>query len=65
MGGRKEEGLSGTCKRTHGQNQRVVGSRIRSGDGCCGREGSGGREMETIVLEQQIKNVKKMLKGLI
>ena len=39
--------------RTHGQNQRRVGSRVGSGDGCDGRGGNGRRKMEMTVLEQQ------------
>ena len=47
MGKGFQEHVSGT----HGQNQRGVGSRVGGGDGW--GEGSGGGQMETIVLEQQ------------
>ena len=53
MGGDNgEKGCQEQVYRTHGQGQRRVGSRVGDGDGLVGR--SGGRKMETTVLEQQL-----------
>ena len=46
------KGFQEHVQRTHGQNQRGVGSWVESRDGWEG--GSGGGKMETTVLEQQL-----------
>ena len=48
---KRGKGFQEHVQRTHGQNQRQVGSRVGSGDGSGGETGGG--EMETTVLEQQ------------